>query len=143
VSATNGAGLVSAATSVTVSADASAPTTTISCSGGCGGWHAAASTVTLSASDGGAGVAQILYSTDGSAPSTLYSGPFSVSTTKTVKYAASDKVGNTETVQSTLVQVDTSAPTAPSLACSAFSNASLSGATVFHRPGAAGGFTVT
>src|SRR5207237_2571223 len=56
---------------------------------------------------------------------------------------STDKGANSEPVQSTLVQVDTSAPTAPSLAFSALSNASASGSTVFYRPGAAGGFTVT
>src|SRR5206468_2062436 len=143
VTATNGAGSASSPSSFTVTADGTAPVTTIACSGGCAGWHGAAATITLSASDGGSGVAQILYSTDGSAPSTLYTGSFTVASTKTVKYAATDKVGNTETVQSTQIQVDTTAPSAPTFAFSAFTKASATGNTVYYNPAAAGGFTVT
>ncbi|MGB2952711.1 MAG: chitobiase/beta-hexosaminidase C-terminal domain-containing protein, partial [Gaiellaceae bacterium] len=147
VVATNGAGLDSNPTSFTVTADSSAPTTSIACSGGCSGWHTSAVSVTLSADDGsGSGLAQIRYTTDGSDPNvsgTTYTGPFSVGATATVKAAATDNVGNVEAPGSTTVQVDTSAPTAPSLGLSAGANASVSGSTVFFRPGASGSFDLT
>src|SRR5207248_9082149 len=57
----------------------------------------------------------------------------------------SDRVAN-EGVQagtSATVKVDTSVPSAPDLAFSSLSNASVSGQTVYFRGGAAGGFTVT
>ena len=126
--------------------DGTAPVSSIACSGGCAPWHSAAPvTVTLSASDGGSGVGQILYSTDGSAPSTVYAGPFTVSAqgTTTVRFAATDAVGNAETAQSQTVRIDATAPTAPALAFSAFSNAVATGTDVFYNPALAGGFTVT
>jgi Chitobiase/beta-hexosaminidase C-terminal domain len=54
--------------------------------------------VTLSADDGGSGVAQIKYTTDGTDPSpvngTVYSGAFALPSTATVKFRAYDQVGN-------------------------------------------------
>jgi peptidoglycan/xylan/chitin deacetylase (PgdA/CDA1 family) len=93
--------------------------------------------VTLSAADdpGGSGVAQIVYTTDGTDPSptngSLYSTAFNISTTTTVKYAAFDNAGNAEPVNSRLIQVDTVAPTSTikcnGVACSAaFYNGAVS-----------------
>ena len=99
VTAANPAGLTSSPTSFTVTPDGTAPVSSIACSDGCAGWHPTAPvTVTLSANDGGSGFGQILYSTDGSAPSTVYAGPFTVSAqgTTTVRFAATDAVGNVE-----------------------------------------------
>ena len=142
VTASNNAGLTSNATSFTVSADTTAPTTTASCSGGCAGWHTTTPTVTLSATDGGAGVARIVYSIDGSAPSLPYTGPITLTSTATVKFAATDKVGNGESTRSQLVQVDTTAPTAPALTISPNVGTAVTGSTVFFNPAAAGSFTV-
>src|SRR5205823_6025703 len=142
VTATNNAGLTSSATSFTVSADTTAPTTTASCSGGCASWHNASTSVTLSATDGGSGVDHILYSTDGTAPSLPYTGPITVTSTSTVKFAATDKVGNVESTRSQLVQVDTTAPSAPALTISPVVGTALTGSTVFYNPAAAGSFTV-
>jgi hypothetical protein len=143
VTATNNAGLTSAPTSFTVTADTIAPTTTVTCGGGCAGWHNAATSVTLSAADGGSGVAKILYSTDGTAPSLAYSGPIAISATTTVRFAAVDKVGNLEATKSQQVQVDTSAPSAPLLTLSAGTGSAVTGSTVFYNPAAAGGFSLT
>jgi hypothetical protein len=100
--------------------DSVAPTTTISCnSAACStGWYTAPVTVSLSGKDstGGSGVAATLYTTDGSNPQTsstavVYTGPFTVSQTTTVKYYSIDNAGNSESVKSQLIQVDSAAPT--------------------------------
>ena len=72
-------------------------------------------TVSLSAADntGGSGLKEIRYTSDGTAPSassTLYSGPFTVSSTTTVKYRAYDKVGNVEAIKTFEVKIDKAAP---------------------------------
>ncbi|MDP9204063.1 MAG: chitobiase/beta-hexosaminidase C-terminal domain-containing protein, partial [Gemmatimonadota bacterium] len=75
--------------------------------------------VSLSASDTGSGVAAIRYTTNGSDPtasSTLYSGPFSVSATTTVKFRAWDVAGNVEATKTQLIRIDSTAPTS-SIAC--------------------------
>jgi hypothetical protein len=91
------------------------PSTTIACNGSaCSGWYGAPVTVTLAATDSGSsGVAATRYTTDGSEPnssSTLYSGPFNVSTTTTVKYRSWDNQGNAETTKTQAIQIDTTAP---------------------------------
>src|SRR5205823_6146959 len=53
-----------------------------------------------------------------------------------------DKVGNSDSVTAT-VKVDTTAPSAPSLAFSGLTNAFASGNTVYFESGSTGGFTVT
>jgi len=116
--------------------DATAPTTTISVNGQApsSGWYNAPVTVSLSATDntGGSGVDKIYYTTDGSTPttaSTVYTAPFSLSATSTVKFFATDKVGNAETVRSQLVQIDTAAPATTiscnGSACSSFYNSAV------------------
>ena len=93
-----------------------APTSTIACNGGScsAGWYAAPVSVSLSATDAEGSVSAIRYTTDESDPSassTLYTGPFSISSTTTVKYRAWDNAGNLEATKSQLLQVDTVAPT--------------------------------
>src|SRR6185436_20287349 len=74
--------------------DTIAPTSSINCGDsdetGCSsGYYGVSPQVTLSATDIGTGVASIRYTTDGSTPTsttgTVYSGPFTLSTTSTVK----------------------------------------------------------
>jgi peptidoglycan/xylan/chitin deacetylase (PgdA/CDA1 family) len=100
--------------------DKTAPASSIACSGGsCSSWYSQPVSVSLSATDAGTAVSAIRYTTDGSDPtasSALYSGPFTVSTTTTVKYRAWDMAGNVETTKSQLVQFD-SAPPVSSIAC--------------------------
>jgi peptidoglycan/xylan/chitin deacetylase (PgdA/CDA1 family) len=112
---TDGNQTTSAPVSVTVVRDTGAPTTTIQCNGSssCGGWLKAPVSVTLKATDN-VGVGSTYYTTDGSEPSasngTLYSDPFSVSSTTEVRYRSVDTSGNWEEPKSQLLQVDAHAP---------------------------------
>src|SRR5207247_329153 len=95
--------------------DTDPPTSSIACNlDVCStGWYGAAVSVSLSAADGGSGVAAIRYTTDGTDPTTSsppYIGPFTVSATTTVKYRAWDNVGNAEATRSQLIQIDTTTP---------------------------------
>jgi peptidoglycan/xylan/chitin deacetylase (PgdA/CDA1 family) len=101
--------------------DSQAPTSSIACDlAVCSsGWYGSPVSVSLSAADGGSGVAAIRYTLDGSDPtasSPLYSAPFTVSATTTVKYRAWDNAGNVEATNTQVIQVDTTAPTS-SIAC--------------------------
>jgi peptidoglycan/xylan/chitin deacetylase (PgdA/CDA1 family) len=104
-----------------VVSDATAPASSIACNGAVcsSSAYAPPVSVSLSATDAGSGVAAIRYTTDGSTPSatsSLYTAPFSVSTTTTVKYRAWDVDGNVEATESQLIQMDTTPPTS-SIAC--------------------------
>ncbi len=60
------------------------------------------------------------------------------------RYTVSDDAGNPATATSAnTVKVDTTAPTGVTLSFGGFTNAAASGTTVYFRPGASGGFTVT
>jgi peptidoglycan/xylan/chitin deacetylase (PgdA/CDA1 family) len=100
--------------------DTGPPTSSIACNGSsCSSWYSQPVTVSLSATDAGTAVTALRYTTDGSDPttsSTLYTGPFSVSATTTVKYRAWDMAGNAEATKSQLLQFD-SAPPVSSIAC--------------------------
>jgi peptidoglycan/xylan/chitin deacetylase (PgdA/CDA1 family) len=116
--ATDGDGNQTTTAPVTVNVvrDTTAPTTSILCNGSstCSGWLKSPLSVSLKATDNMA-VAGTYYTTDGSEPSagngTLYSGPFSLTSTTEVKYRSVDSEGNWEAVQSQLIQVDGAAPT--------------------------------
>ena len=106
---------------VTFTQDSAAPTTTASAKTAdnstylSGEWTNQNVTVSLSAADntGGSGLKEIRYTSDGtdpSASSTLYSGPFTVSSTTTVKYRAYDNVGNVEAIKTFEVKIDKAAP---------------------------------
>ena len=119
VTATNNAGLTSSPSSFTVTADGTGPVSSIACNGGAcsAGWYTGTVSVSLSATDGGSGLQEIRFTTDGTDPSpvngTVYSAPFNVLVTTTVKFRAYDRVGNEEAVGSQLVQIDPSAPDRP------------------------------
>jgi Bacterial Ig domain/Polysaccharide deacetylase/Chitobiase/beta-hexosaminidase C-terminal domain len=127
------AGNVEATNSRLIQIDSAAPSSTINCNGAAcsSGTYGAAVSVSLSATDSGSGVSEIRYTTDGSDPtsaSPLYSSPFSVTTTTTVKYRAWDDAGNVEATNSQLIQVDTTpADTTPPSSSIACNGASCSG----------------
>jgi len=115
-------------------ADQTPPTSSIACNGAAcsSSWYTAPVSVSLSSLDSGTGVAVIRYTTDGSDPtavSPIYTGPFTVSATTTVKYRAWDNAGNIETTQSQLISIDAVAPVS-SITCNggACSDASYSSA---------------
>ena len=115
-------GNVEPANTQLIQIDTTAPTSSISCNGAScssGWWYNAAVNVSLSATDSQSGVASIHYTTDGSDPtlaSPVYTVPFAVSSTTTVKYRAWDYAGNVEAINSQLIQLDTTAPTV-AIAC--------------------------
>jgi peptidoglycan/xylan/chitin deacetylase (PgdA/CDA1 family) len=118
------AGNAEAVNSQTIQIDASAPTTTITCNGttcSSGGYNTTPVTIALTATDntGGSGVAAIYYTIDGSTPTTsspVYTGPFTVSATTTVKFFSVDNAGNAEGVKAQNIEIDVSAPTT-TIAC--------------------------
>ncbi len=96
----------------------SAPATQISCNGAtCStSWYRTSVQVTLTAAPGpgGSPVAATYYTTDGSTPtssSQLYTGPFQVTATSTVKFFSVDQAGHAESVKSQLISIDGAAPT--------------------------------
>jgi peptidoglycan/xylan/chitin deacetylase (PgdA/CDA1 family) len=96
---------------------ASAPTTQISCNGATcsASWYLASVQVTLSATPGpdGSPVVATYYTTDGSTPtssSQLYTGPFQVTATSSVKFFSVDQAGHAESVKSQLISIDGAAP---------------------------------
>ena len=93
----------SSLTTLNVTEDSTAPAASILCNAAAcaGGWYTASPvTVTLAAPDGGAGLDQIRYTTDGTDPTiftgNVYVGAFTVAAegVTTVKYRAFDRIGN-------------------------------------------------
>ncbi len=166
VTATNGAGLTSGATSFTVTPDATAPSG-ISASV-TGGYYTALSIgVTLdNGSDSGSGIDAAsgiverdeapLDNGDGSCDAfpgswstvTLSGGNDTTVVSGTCyryRYLLSDRVGNQATSSaSATAKVDTSAPATPTLSFGSLQAAFVAGSTVYYRPSAASGqFAVT
>src|SRR5581483_4671081 len=147
----NGAGTAEpTGTNFALTADSTAPTTTITCNGAaCAAWYTSSVTVALSANDGaGSGLAQIKYTTDGTDPTTsgtaqTYAAPFLVAATATIKFASVDAVGNQEAVGSQAVQIDGSAPTHSLALAASPTGAYLTGSTLYFRGVAAGSFGFT
>jgi hypothetical protein len=97
--------------------DQTAPTTTAACNGAAcsAGWYQNTAQVSLTATDntGGSGVDKTYYTTDGSTPTTssnVYTAPFPIASTSTVKYFSVDKSGNAEAVKSQSIQIDPTPP---------------------------------
>ncbi len=99
-----------------IGGDLTPPNTSISCNGSACSTasYTAPVSVALSASDSGSGVDVTRYTTDGTEPTatngTVYSAPFSVSQTTTVKFRSWDKAGNVEPTRTQLIQVDKAPP---------------------------------
>ncbi len=98
-------------------ATTTAPTTTMSCDGAvCStGWYRSSVSVSLSASPGptGSPVDKTYYTTDGSTPTTssnVYTGPFTLPATATIKFFSTDLAGSAEPVRSQAVMIDGAAP---------------------------------
>src|SRR5262249_4869993 len=124
----------------------------------CGtGWYTTSPvSIAIGASDPAAGVKRITYTTDGSDPAssgtatTVNAASATVNVTAlgttTIKWIAQDNAGNVSTVSSKSVELDTTAPSAPtSFTFSALSSAYYpgTGTTVYFQDGGTGGFTVT
>jgi peptidoglycan/xylan/chitin deacetylase (PgdA/CDA1 family) len=125
------AGNVEPINSAVIHVDTTAPASTISCNGAActSGYYRSGVVIALAATDADSGVASIRYTTDGTDPTTthgtVYTASFSLSATTTVKYRAFDNVGNAETVNTKLIQVD---PTVPTVSLTSPANgATLSG----------------
>jgi hypothetical protein len=156
VTATNNATSVGPGKSFTAQSDSSAPTSSIACNGApcAASWYTTSPVhVAISASDSGAGVESVTYTTDGSNPASSATGTtvsasavaLDVATlgTTTVKWMATDEVGNVSSAGSQDVELDTTAPNAPSLSFSGLTNAYAAGNTVYFKAGTTGGFSVT
>jgi peptidoglycan/xylan/chitin deacetylase (PgdA/CDA1 family) len=120
----DGAGNAEPVNSALIRVDTTPPSTSIACNGGsCSGAFKPGVSVSLTASDADSGVDRIRYTTDGTDPTlsngTLYTAPFTLSTTKTVKYRAYDNAGNAESIATKQVQIDATAPSASVTAPSA------------------------
>jgi hypothetical protein len=147
VSAIGAAGSIA---STTITVDTVAPTISSSvlpAPNGAGWNNSSPVAVTLTAADATSGVATVKYTTDGTDPSSsgtavVYSGPFAVSTTQTVRYYVVDNAGNASAIGSRTVQIDTVAP-ANSLTLTSVTGARLSGSTIYYRGVATGSFTLT
>lgn len=113
-------------TLVDASADTTSPTLAITCNGtACSSTaYAGSVTVALAATDSDSGVKEVRYTTDGSDPTngTLYTAPFSVSASSTVRATAVDNAGN-RTAQSTSIVITPS--TEPPPPTNLLQNASL------------------
>ena len=92
------------------SVDTTAPATTISCNGApCASTpYGATVSVTLPATDTGAGVASTHYTTDGTTPtlsSPTYAGAFPLTASASVQYRSWDNAGNMEATHSQAIQI--------------------------------------
>src|SRR5207237_3728472 len=92
----------------------------------------------------------IRYTLDGTDPTpgigSDYVSAIDVTTTTTVKFRAYDNVGNEEAVGSQTVQIDATPPTGPTLTVTenpASGAQSVSGTTLYYRPGRSGTFRVS
>ena len=113
------------------------------------GWNSSAPvTVTLTANDGtGVGGGQIRYTTDGSDPTVsgtaqTYAAPLALNATTTLRFAASDALGNTSAIGSQTVRIDTTAPVNALTLSGVTGGAFRAGATVWYRGAAAGSFAL-
>ena len=104
-------GNLEAIRSQTISIDKVKPTSAIRCNGATckSSIYNGSVSATLSGTDtGGSGVKNIRYTTNGSTPtgsSPIYTGPISVTSTKTINWRAEDNAGNVESIHSQQIRV--------------------------------------
>jgi peptidoglycan/xylan/chitin deacetylase (PgdA/CDA1 family) len=115
-----------------ISADTSAPVTTIACNGSACSSSTYTSTVyvTLPSTDTGSGVASTRYTTDGSDPaltSPVYTGQIPVTSTTTLKFRSWDNAGNAEAVNTQAIQASLPPDTTPPATTIACDNAPCGG----------------
>ncbi len=108
----------------TLKVDTADPTTTDNAPSG---WQNSSVSVSLSASDTTSGVSKTYYTRDGSTPTTLsnqYSTPilFTTDGTKTLKYFSKDVATNAESVHTTTILIDATAPSSSITALSSYSS---------------------
>src|SRR5262249_38283433 len=136
-----------AVTTLTLTNDSTAPATTVAT--GLSSPRNSAGAITLSATDGGSGVARTYWTIDGTTPSTSSSTGTSVAIptvegSYTLKFFSVDNVGNAEAVKTgPTIVVDKTNPTISATALTSVSpsgSAVLNGTTVFYRGAAAGSF---
>jgi archaellum component FlaF (FlaF/FlaG flagellin family) len=101
---------------ITVTVKDGTPTTTIACDGGAcpASYVKGPVSVSLTATDGGAGIGATRYTLDGTDPgltSPVYSTPFSLAATTTVKFRSWDLASNAEPVRTQVLKIDAVAPT--------------------------------
>lgn len=117
--ATDNAGNTTAASQTIqiTASDTTPPALTIACNGAAcsSSAYTSAVSVTLTATDA-SGIREVRYTTDGSDPAagTLYTGPFTVSSTSTVRAIATDNAGNSATLTQAITingSTDTTPPT--------------------------------
>jgi outer membrane protein assembly factor BamB len=111
VTLTDRDGNLTTVTSRAINMDMTAPTTSANITGSGGVWSTSVQ-VALSSTDNLSGVANTFYRIDGGAVQT-YTSEFSVSSngTHTLSYWSVDVAGNTESARSSVVKVDSAAPT--------------------------------
>jgi hypothetical protein len=137
-----------ASTTITYDTVAPAVTPSLSPTANGAGWNNTSPvTVTLAATDATSGVAAVKYTIDGTDPTVsgtalTYSAPFTLASTATVRFYATDAAANASAVGSQAVKVDTVAPT-NALALSSVTGAQLTGSTLYYRGVAVGSFTLT
>jgi hypothetical protein len=83
------------------------------------------------------------YSLVATDPGTPFTDSVSDQACYVYRYSVPDTLGNYTTYASTLIKVDTTAPSTPTLAFSALSNVFVSGNNVYYKAGTNGHFTVT
>ena len=115
--ATDAAGNQTTSAETTFTLSDGTPTTSIACNGAAcpDTFVKGPLSVSLAATDGGGGVGATRYTLDGTDPttgSTQYTAPFSVTSTKTVKFRTWNTAGQPEAVRTQLLKVDAVAPTA-------------------------------
>ena len=109
------AGNLGAVNSLALQVDTIAPTVAATCNGAtcASGWYASGMSLVFTGSDAGSGVASVRYTTNGTDPtatSTAYTGPISVTSTRSYRFRAFDVAGNAGAVTRLDLSIDGTLP---------------------------------